>query len=106
MANASRDSSDMVVRSLKHCNYARALELERFSDKCRTSSQLLLSKSELPLLELTESKHDFESAFDFISVSVVLIILLYYITISHNHTFYLVFSLQIFFYIRNYYFYY
>jgi len=72
MATASRESPEMIVRCLKHSNYSRALELERFSDQCRNSSQLLLSKSELPLLELTESKHDFESAFDFINVSVLI----------------------------------
>lgn len=91
MANASRDSSDMVVRSLKHCNYARALELEHFSDKCRNSSQLLLSKTELPLLELTESRHDFESAFDYFDVSIKCISFVLPKTLFAPHTLYIMF---------------
>ena len=61
-ASAKRDTLDMVGRCYLHANYNKAAELHRFIQLCQASVQLALSRIELPLLELTDSRHNQEDA--------------------------------------------
>ena len=53
--NARRDTAEMIGTSFTHANYAKGLEMQRFGAKLRSSVQLALSKTEMPLLELIEN---------------------------------------------------
>lgn len=59
---AGRDTADMMSECFKHSNYAKALELNVFRNKCKRSTQLALSKVEMALLDLTDSTHSAQDA--------------------------------------------
>jgi hypothetical protein len=52
--SCKREVFDNISNSFKFCNYMKVLELRRFIHMCEKSTQLALSKTELPLLELME----------------------------------------------------
>jgi hypothetical protein len=55
--NAKRDILDSISRCYKHSNYTKVLELFKFIKICQNSLQLALSRSEIPLFEITEILH-------------------------------------------------
>jgi hypothetical protein len=51
---ARRDTLASVAKSFTFCNYAKGLELGGFCDRCQRSTQLALSRSEVPLFEVID----------------------------------------------------
>jgi hypothetical protein len=51
---ARRDTLASVAKSFSFCNYAKGLELGEFSHRCQRSTQLALSRSEVPLFEVVK----------------------------------------------------
>jgi hypothetical protein len=55
--NAKRETLDSISRCYKYSNYTKVLELLKFIKICQKSLQLALSRSEIPLFEITEKLH-------------------------------------------------
>lgn len=52
--SARRDTLVSIAKSFTFCNYAKGLELGEFSHRCQRSTQLALSRSEVPIFEVVD----------------------------------------------------
>lgn len=53
--SARRDTLASIAKSFNFCNYAKGLELGEFCNRCQQSTQLALSRTDVPLYEVMNS---------------------------------------------------